>query len=266
MPLANDMTLLLNKIERRLGLVPLAPHLPEFLQKDKWGDVIMQDTIVSFSRYYPNKFVFLVSDETCYKRKDQEGITWYFIKDEILQGNKILGGYDINWSDTTNNNASLGATSLGGGFYYPSLGQGCLPAAYETIVTMQGMADVMSLYNRAVYVEFRPPNNRFCVKGIGNTNYDLERFSMILLLEHKSLSTISPTMMEIFEKLAMADIASFLYQNLKYWDGLDTAYVNIDLKLAELDKVADTRESIIEELKNSYVSTSNEAIPYIFSV
>ena len=153
---------------------------------------------------------------------------------------------------------------MGGGYYYP--GYCCLGATYESILALQGISDVMSLYNRQVYIEFQPPNNRFCVKGIGNTNYDLKRFSMILLVEHKSLSTISPTMMEIFESLAMADIALFLYQNLKYWDGLDTAYVNLDLKLAELDKVADTRQSVIDEIKNSYISTSNPAIPYIFTV
>ena len=40
MAMANDMTLLLNKIERRLGLLPLIPHLPEFAKKDKWADII----------------------------------------------------------------------------------------------------------------------------------------------------------------------------------------------------------------------------------
>lgn len=264
MPLANDMTLLLNKIERRLGLIPLMPHLPEFCQKDKWGDIIMTDTIVTFSRYYPNRFKFIVSDETCDRRKDQQGITWYFIKDEILQGNKILGGYDIDFSDSSTNNASLGATSLANGYYYPDYA--CPAQTYDNVLALQGLADFMSLYNRAIYIDFQPPNNRFCVRGIGNTNYDLKKFSMFLLVEHRSLSTISPTMMEIFERLALADIASFLYQNLKYWDGLDTAYVNIDLKLSELDKVADTRQSIIEELENSHSTTSNPFTPYIWTV
>jgi hypothetical protein len=31
MAVANDMTLLLNKIERRLGLTPIVPNLPEYL-------------------------------------------------------------------------------------------------------------------------------------------------------------------------------------------------------------------------------------------
>ena len=56
MALANDMSALLTKIERRLGLVPLEPHLPENMQKSAWADIIMQDTIVTFSRYFPNQF------------------------------------------------------------------------------------------------------------------------------------------------------------------------------------------------------------------
>ena len=38
MAYANNMTLLLNKIERRLGTKPL--NLPEEIQKDKWADII----------------------------------------------------------------------------------------------------------------------------------------------------------------------------------------------------------------------------------
>lgn len=263
MPLANDMTLLLNKIERRLGLLPLEKHLPEYCQKDKWADVIMQDTIVTFSRYYPNGFKLLVNEETCYKKRDQQGLTWYYIKDEILQGNKLLGLRDIDWTDTTSNNASLGSTSLAGGYFYPQYG--CLPSTFDMIVGLQTAADTASLYNRAVYIDFQPPN-RFCVRGLGNTNYDLTKFTVILLIEHKDLSTISATMLEAFEFLATCDIANFLYQNLKYWDGLDTAYINIDLKLSELREEADKRKDIIEELKNSYITTSNPLSSYIWTV
>ena len=33
--------------------------------------------------------------------------------------------------------------------------------------------------------------------------------------------TISPTIMETFEKLAMADVGVYLYEYLKYYDDLD---------------------------------------------
>lgn len=265
MALSNDMTRLLNKIERRLGLTPLLPSLPEYLSKSHWcDDVIMQDTIVTFSRFYPNTFKLVINDETCYKQKDEQGVVWYYIKDSVLEDCRLLGLKDIDFTDVTANNASLGtSSSVGAGYFY--MPNTCPISTFESVVGLQMMADFNSLYNRSIYLDFKYPN-KFAVKGIGNTNYDLMSFSVILLLEHKSLSTISPTMQEVFESLAICDVANFLYMNLRYYDNLNTAFVEIDLKLQELSSIADKRESVIEELKNAYVSTSNESIPYIFTI
>ena len=262
MALANDMTTLLDKIEKRLGLLPLSSHLPEFASKDKWADVIKQDTLVTFSRYYPHMFPLKVSDETCYK-KEENGVTYYYIKDEILGNIKLLGLMDIDWIDHSQANASLGATSLGGGYYYPSFA--CPQATMDSVLALQMNADMSSLYNRGIYIDFQYPN-RFSLKGLGNTNYDLNSFVVKLLIEHTNLSTISPTKMEAFERLAQADIAKFLFMNLRYFEGLETVYVNIDIKLSELENEGSKRDDIINELKESYVSTSNDNIPYIWTV
>ena len=72
--------------------------------------------------------------------------------------------------------------------------------------------------------------------------------------------------MNIFEDLAKADIANFLYMNLRYYDGLETAYVNLDLKLSELQSEADKREGIIDVLKESAVSLANDEICAIWTV
>ena len=42
---ANDMTLLLKKIERRLGLIPITPHLPKEFQREAWADTVKTDTV-----------------------------------------------------------------------------------------------------------------------------------------------------------------------------------------------------------------------------
>lgn len=262
MAMANDMSKLLTKIERRLGLSILVPRLPEELSKDKWADVIMEDSIVTWSRYYPNAFPLVINDDTCDK-KTEKGVVWYYIKDEVLQGCKLLGLKDIDWMDRTTNNSSLDSISLGGGYYYPNMG--CIGSTFDSIVALQTAADMNSLYNRGIYIDFQYPN-RFALKGIGNTNYDLKSFVVILLVQHCSLSTISPTTMETFESLAQADVARFLYMNLRYLDNLETIYLNIDLKLSELQEEANKRDEIINTIKESYVSTSNDNIPYIMTV
>jgi hypothetical protein len=258
------MSLLLDKIENRLGLIPLSPHLPKGMQKEDWAKIIETDTLVEFSRYFPNRFKMIINDDTCDKKFDKSTNTmWYYIKDEILQGCKLLGVMDIDWTDTSSANSSLTNGAIGT-YYYPS-GFPCIESTFDTIVGLQTMADFASLYNRGIVINYEYPN-RFCLKGLANTNYDLSSFVVVLLVEHKSINTISPTMMSIFEQLAMSDVANYLYMNLRYYDNLETAYINIDLKLSELQDQANKRENIIEELKNSYVSPSNTNIPYIWSV
>ena len=79
MALSNDMTLLLNKIERRLGLIPLSSHLPVGMQKPDWADIIKEDTLVTFSRYYPNRFKLIINDDTVVKRTEEKtNIVWYY--------------------------------------------------------------------------------------------------------------------------------------------------------------------------------------------
>ena len=70
-------------------------------------------------------------------------------------------------------------------------------------------------------------------------------------------------MMTTFEKLAMCDVATMLYNNLKYYDGLDTAYGNLDLKLDLLQDYMNKREDIVEKMDAEHTSTANENQPCI---
>ena len=78
--------------------------------------------------------------------------------------------------------------------------------------------------------------------------------------------TIPPTMMEMFEKLAEADVATFLFNQLKYYDGIETVHASIDLKLSELETKANTRDDIVEKLDEAHVSAANKKQPLIFVV
>jgi len=261
MALANDMTELVNKIERRLGLTMLTPHLPESLNKEAWANLIKTDTMVTFSRYFPNKVRFVVNKDSCDIRKEN-GRTWYYIKEEYLGGAKLLGVYDIDWTDTSGDNLSI-SQNMGYGYYVPNYGS--LESTYTSFIQYQSAADVASLYNNNIFLDFEYPN-KFCVTRAGNIDFALHSFVITLLVQHSTLVTISPTKMETFEALAQADIARMLYMNLRYLDNLETIYLNLDLKLAELDQEGDKREQIIEELKQSWVSAANDNIPYIMTV
>ena len=261
MAMANNISDLINKIERRLGLIPLTPHLPKELNKEAWADVIKTDTLVTFSRYFPQKVRFVVNDESC--NKVYENKKWvYYIKDEYLGGAKLLGVIDIDWQDTSGDNLGVGQTA-GYGYYIPNYGG--MESTFDAFLSSQMSADVASLYNNQIYVDFQYPN-KLSITRAGDVDVNLKSFVVNLLVQHSNLTTISPTKMEIFEQLAQADIANFLYSNLKYYDNLDTAYIQLDLKLSELEQEGNKRQEIMDKIEQSYVSASNDSIPYIMTL
>lgn len=259
---ANDMSRLLKKISRRLGLIPLLPHLPEGFTIDDWADVIKEDSMVTFSRYFPNKIVYLCNSDTIIMKDG-----WYYLRDDIIGANKVLGITDIDWTTLGSNNMGLSAIS---DFGYPAafgpIGTGTGIYSAEQAMTYALGQDLNSLYSsgNSAYVETDEGNPmRFKVVGISGRSLSLQSFAVNVLVEHKDLATISPTKMNTFEELAQADVANYLYENLKYFDELETVYVQINLKMDRLRDEAGKRENIIEKLENAYVSASNNNQPLI---
>ena len=120
---ANDMTNLLNKIERRLGLLPLTPHLPEKFGKGAWAEVIKDQTLTTFSRYFPWKVPFVITDDIP-KRNG-----WYIIDEEKYFGGTgiLLGVQDIDWNDFSANNLSVAQIAGYGNYidFYGSTDKSC---------------------------------------------------------------------------------------------------------------------------------------------
>lgn len=252
----NKMTNLLNKIERRLGTNII--NLPKNLSKENWVTVIEGDTIPTFSRYLPNAIKVLVNT----KVTDEDGYSW--VDTNLPDSIEILGIRDIDWSAFGVINGGS-RTPAGFGIYDMFSSQYGL----DEIGLLQARADVTSFYNTTIYPEFKYPNKvRFkTAAGTAAINFQYDTVPLTLLIEHsKDLSTIAPTKMEIFEDLATSDVASFLYENLKYFDNLETVFANVDIKLDSLKERADRRDNIIGDLKDGYVSAANTNQPLIYTV
>ncbi|MDD3121958.1 MAG: hypothetical protein PHC62_00415 [Candidatus Izemoplasmatales bacterium] len=255
MAFSNNMTKLLNKIERRLGTRPL--NLPKHLQKDEWVTVIEEETIVTYSRYYPFQLKYNITPDTPIK----DG--WYLLDEDVLDGVTIIGVKDISWEDFATSSVTQ-QQNAGYGVYDMFTNQYGL----SDIMMYQVHADLMSLYNNGIYPNFEPPNMLKLENAVGsNLQGSYKNFNIYLLIEHsKSLTTITPTQMETFENLAVCDVASFLYEELKLFEGVETVYANIDLKLNDLQDKANKREDVINYIKESYVSASNKNQPMIMTI
>lgn len=242
----NKMTKLLNKAERRLGLSVI--KLPEQLAKDKWADIIKEDTIPTFSRYFPYMHVTII-DTNCH---DENG--FFYVDRDLPEGTEIIGVKDIDWSSyradsgIIKNNINYGTWDF-------------VATEYSTadIAMSQARADYCSLFNLGIYIEEVPPNKIKLVSVNGSPVNQYSNFPVAVFINQPdNLLGISPTMMETFEELAFCDIAIFLYNNLKYYDGTDTVFATLDLKLDLLSDWASRRNDIVQRLDEAHVTTANE--------
>lgn len=251
---ANNMSRLINKIDMRLGMAQY--NLPAHLSKDRWAEVITQMTLVTFSRYFPFEMSYHVSPET----PEKDG--WKIVDEAKLDGAKFLGIKDVDW-ETFGTDALVQQQNEGYGFYDMLTCQYGLAA----IGLYQVEADLSSLYNNGYFLETRNPNMFRLTTATGQVGRYITSYDIKVFVEHSpALTTISPTMMEVFEDLALADVADFLYQNLKLYDGLETIFAKPDLRLDELREKAQKREEIVQKLSESYVSAANRYQPYIYSI
>lgn len=252
----NKMNALLNKIERRLGTKQL--NLPDDICKSVWAEeVIANETLDTFSRYFPNSMHIQIS--LAQRRRDG----YYLIDEYVPEGVEVIGVRDIDWSLFSRDSLRLQEAQGYGTYDFMTNNYGL-----DDIALLQMRADHMSLFNNQIFVEYRPPN---MVKISTVTGADITRgmnsFPLEIFIKHApNLMTIPPSMMEIFEELAEADVAKFLYENLKYYEGLETVFANIDIKIGDLESKASKRDEIIERLDDAHVSAANAHQPLIFTV
>lgn len=74
----------------------------------------------------------------------------------------------------------------------------------------------------------------------------------LALMHDKSLATITPTMEESFFNLAVLDVKSMLYETLKQYNEIQTAFGNVNLKIDEWGQAAEARKALLDEWENVY--------------
>lgn len=257
---SNNMTLLLDFIEKKLGLIPLRGIIPAPFDKNSWAkEVIENISLVTFSTYYPLEVPYRI-DATTKKKND-----WYYIDEDKIGGpnTKIIGCKDISWE-------TIGRDGL---FFQVAAGYGQYDAyagAYsvEDVMIGQMRADISSLYNYNMYPKFEDPN-KFKIEGLfaSDITKNLGNFSIKVLVMHNiNLLTIPTSKMEFFKALCVADVADYLVANLEHFENIETVYAQVQLKLDRLRDYASQAISIREQLQSSFVSADNGSIPCIMAI
>jgi hypothetical protein len=253
----NKMNDLIDKIERRLGTKPLL--LPDDIKKSTWpSEVISKDTIPTFSRFFPHQVKIVLDTETCNK------VGEYYVIDtkELLGGQELLGVKDIDWA-MYGRDQLVQQNGIGLYDYFAAYGG----YSMDDVMLLQARANMTSVFNNSIYIDFKEPNLIKLDSVTNRTLLGCKKIPLYVFVNHPSnLMTISPTKMETFESLAIADVASFLYEFLKYYDNLETVFANVDYKLSDLQQKASMRDDIVNTLKESFVNPANDNQPIIYCV
>lgn len=256
------MATLLNRIEIMLGTKGI--NLPDDIAKNTWakpdeGPIAIM-TIPDFSNLYPAMITVNLDNAP-----SKNG---YYILDEavgIPDGTIILGVRDVNWEGYQNS----GAAVLNSGYGMYTLYQDNY--SVEDLMMQAATNNLMSAFSTAnsIFVDFKEPN---MIKLKSVTGAELSKYNMQypidVFIEHPlNLGTIPVSQMKAFTDLAVCDVAHYLYEYLKFYDGTPTIFGgDVDLKMDTLKSYADNRDSIYQTLDDQHVSAANSNQPLMFTI
>ena len=81
----------------------------------------------------------------------------------------------------------------------------------------------------------------------------LDKIRLIIGYQHAdNLSTIPVDAEQSFYDLALLDMKIFLYNNLKYYDEINTAYGNIKLRIEDWSNAESQREDLLQKWSEVY--------------
>lgn len=230
-----NVSQLLTSIKMDLGIYGL--RLP-FDNGDKaLMDVIQLKSVKTFSVFFPQ--VKLISLDLA---KDVE-----VLKSEYTESRYVLPdiypGREILYIRSINPKSKL----LGNGFISPTF-DGSIET-YNMLMMTQANANLASVAAPPITFKFEPPNIMYLFNMA--TAYGI--LDIELAFEHaENLSTIPQTAWESFYELALLDVKRFLYNTMKHYSELQTAYGTINLRIDEWSNAESDRKDLIEKWRDVY--------------
>lgn len=229
-----NLSQLLTSIKMDLGIYGLA--LPFEKGDQAIVEAIQLRTLTTFSQYAP--YVLRVNMELseliCIQNNYEESI--YEIPD-VFGDRKLLYIRKID-----QRNKMLG-TNYGGPNFDSSFD------TYNALMLGQANADLYQAAQPAFSFKFQHPN----LLHLFNTNSFSTQLVMEFAMQHTdNLATIPNTSWESFYDLASLDVKKFLFNALKHYRDIQTAYGTITLKIDDWEGADNERKELIEKWRDLY--------------
>ena len=227
-------TMVLKYIKRKLG----ASRRPLPMTDEEIMDTVFEETLLTFSNYYPYMFPFIVQTDTA-KVDGYEGVYFINVGDDM----SIIGVSKIFRTEARMNNIPRNYVADG------------------SMMDMQLMTDIRSATQIPETFKFIAPNKvEVFPKYIRDSNFMLE----LKLVHPRHLATIPLNLREQFLKLAEYDVKIALYSIMKHDSNLNTAFGSIDLKLEDLENAEDKRDALLELWDTKYIKEPNRKKIFIY--
>ena len=144
-------------------------------------------------------------------------------------------------------NVSPRSKLLGNGYLSPSYDDNV--DSYEGLMMTQANANLVSMAAPAITFKFESPN----IMYLYNFATSYGEVTISFAVEHApNLSSISATTWQTFYELATFDIQAFLYNTLKHYSEIQTAYGTINLKIDDWSSAASERKDMLEKMKDLF--------------
>lgn len=234
-------------IKMDLGIVGI--HLPYDNIDDLIMEIIKVKTLPIFDEVQPNIVPLFINlndlavVETNYDSRVYE-LPDVFGDREIMMITELEPTYDEYSSSAYNNNM------------YAYSGSMCF-CGYQEMILAQANANMIASTSKGTTFNFIPPNKIeiWSEYGFGDA-YKLK----IGLSHAENLSTIPRTCFSSFIQLATLDVKKYLYDNLKHYNDLQTAYGQLSLKLEDWSSCEDERKQLLEKWAQTYHLDLNQYI------
>ena len=228
----------LTSIKMDLGIYGLA--LPFDNPDEVLMDVIKIKTLPTFSQFCPQYMTFIINSDELKTVNNNDGS----LSSKVFIIPDMFGNRDILYVRSVD----LDLSELADGYIDPVYIGNYLN--YEDLMSAQMSANLFSVSVPAVTFKFHHPNKlELFNHGLAYDN----KYKITVALEHsENLTTIPKTAWTSFMRLATLDIKKFLYDNLKLYGNLQTAYGNIDIKIDDWSSAEQDRNDLIKEWEETW--------------
>lgn len=229
-----NMSKLITRIKRNIGIYGIALPIEDIDKEIK--DIIIDITLPVFSLYNPYEDHLYIDLQNLERVEKTSTYQSYLLPSALSE--KLLYIKDVRYDDR----CISGLGYWGGDIPYLS---GVLT---EQTLISNAAKNLTNLALPKLNFQYEPPRKL----TLYNNYASLKVIIDMCCKQDQSLQSIRPTAEESFFKLAVLDVKENLYQLVKHYTTIQTAYGTVELKIDDWADAANERKELINQWDDSY--------------